>query len=70
MSHIEIEVARYAGVCYGVERALGMACLLYTSKFNAALVEYNGLKQELPALEDEWLELSTTIEEETARGLA
>ena len=25
MSHIEIEVARYAGVCYGVERALGMA---------------------------------------------
>ena len=39
-------------------------------KFNAALVEYNGLKQELPALEDEWLELSTTIEEETARGLA
>ena len=39
-------------------------------KFNAALGEYNGLKQELPALEDEWLELSTTIEEETARGLA
>lgn len=39
-------------------------------KFNAALVEYNGLKQELPALEDEWLELSTTIEEETARGFA
>lgn len=25
MTHIEIEVARYAGVCYGVERALGMA---------------------------------------------
>lgn len=25
MSHIEIEVARYAGVCYGVERALSMA---------------------------------------------
>ena len=25
MSHFEIEVARYAGVCYGVERALGMA---------------------------------------------
>lgn len=39
-------------------------------KFNAALLEYNGLKQELPALEDEWLELSTTIEEETSRGLA
>ena len=39
-------------------------------KFNAALVEYNGLKKEIPALEDEWLELSTKIEEETARGLA
>lgn len=25
MFHIDIEVARYAGVCYGVERALGMA---------------------------------------------
>lgn len=25
MSHIDIEVACYAGVCYGVERALGMA---------------------------------------------
>lgn len=25
MTHIDIEVARYAGVCYGVERALGMA---------------------------------------------
>ena len=25
MSHIDIEVARYAGVCYGVKRALGMA---------------------------------------------
>lgn len=39
-------------------------------KFNAALAEYNELKQQLPALEDEWLELSTTIEEETARGCA
>ena len=39
-------------------------------KFNQALAEYNGLKQEIPALEDEWLELSTKIEEETARGLA
>lgn len=37
-------------------------------KFNAALAEYNGLKQELPALEDEWLELESTIEEETARA--
>ena len=35
-------------------------------RFNAALAEYNGLKQELPALEDQWLELSTEIEEATA----
>ena len=39
-------------------------------KFTAALNEYNGLKQEIPVLEDEWLELSTTIEEETERGRA
>ena len=39
-------------------------------KFNAALGEYNGLKQEIPKLEDEWLELSTEIEEETARELS
>lgn len=39
-------------------------------KFNAALGEYNGLKQELPKLEDEWLELSTQIEEETSRELS
>ena len=38
--------------------------------FNAALAEYNELKKAIPALEDEWLELSTTIEEETARGCA
>lgn len=38
--------------------------------FNTALIEYNGLKRELPVLEDEWLELSTTIEEEIARGCA
>ena len=31
-------------------------------------LEYNSLKQELPALEDEWLELSETIEEEMAHG--
>ncbi|MDY4040625.1 MAG: ABC-F family ATP-binding cassette domain-containing protein [Collinsella sp.] len=37
-------------------------------KFNAALGEYNNLKQELPALEDEWLELTGTIEEETKRA--
>ncbi len=40
------------------------------AKFNEALAEYNTLKREIPVLEDEWLELSTTIEEETARGLA
>ena len=37
-------------------------------KFNEALAEYNALKKSIPALEDEWLELSTTIEEETARA--
>ena len=40
------------------------------AKFSEALAEYNGLKKDIPALEDEWLELSTTIEEETARGSA
>lgn len=39
-------------------------------RFNAALAEYNELKKAIRALEDEWLELSTTIEEETARGCA
>lgn len=39
-------------------------------RFNAALAEYNELKKAIPALENEWLELSTTIEEETARGCA
>lgn len=39
-------------------------------RFNAALAEYNELKKAIPALEDEWLEHSTTIEEETARGCA
>ncbi|WP_019238559.1 MULTISPECIES: ABC-F family ATP-binding cassette domain-containing protein [Enorma] len=38
------------------------------ARFNEALGEYNSLKQELPALEDEWLELSETIEEEMAHG--
>lgn len=38
------------------------------ARFNEALGEYNELKQALPALEDEWLELSATIEEETAHG--
>ena len=39
-------------------------------KFNQALGEYNGLKKEIPELEDEWLELSTQIEEETSRELS
>lgn len=39
-------------------------------RFNEALGEYNALKKELPSLEEEWLELSTVIEEETARGRA
>lgn len=39
-------------------------------RFNAALAEYNELKKAIPVLEDEWLELSTIIEEETARGCA
>ena len=39
-------------------------------KFSAALAEYNVLKKEIPTLEDEWLELSTEIEEETARANA
>ena len=32
-------------------------------KFDAALAEYNALKKKIPALEEEWLELSTKIEE-------
>ena len=35
-------------------------------KFNDAMREYNELKQSIPALEDLWLELSSTIEEEEA----
>ena len=38
------------------------------SRFNEALSEYNDLKRSIPKLEDEWLELSETIEEEQARG--
>lgn len=38
--------------------------------FSSALAEYNELKQQIPPLEDEWLELSATIEEETARELS
>ncbi|OUP08223.1 ABC-F family ATP-binding cassette domain-containing protein [Collinsella sp. An2] len=39
-------------------------------RFAEALSEYNGLKKTISTLEDEWLELSTTIEEETERGRA
>lgn len=39
-------------------------------RFAEALAEYNELKKGIPVLEDEWLELSTTIEEETERGRA
>lgn len=39
-------------------------------RFNAAMAEYQALKQSIPALEDEWLELSESIEEEIARGSA
>ena len=39
-------------------------------KFNQALGEYNELKKNIPELEDEWLELSSEIEEETARELS
>ena len=39
-------------------------------QFNKALGEYNELKKNIPELEDEWLELSGEIEEETARELS
>ena len=32
-------------------------------KFDEAMAEYNALKKKIPALEEEWLELSATIEE-------
>lgn len=32
-------------------------------KFDEAMAEYNALKKKIPALEEEWLELSTTLEE-------
>ncbi len=32
-------------------------------KFDEAMAEYNALKKKIPALEEEWLELSTAIEE-------
>lgn len=32
-------------------------------KFDAAMREYNALKKKIPSLEDEWLELSTKLEE-------
>ena len=39
-------------------------------RFNAALAEYNDLKKKIADAEDEWLELTTEIEEEIARGCA
>ena len=39
-------------------------------RFNAALAEYNDLKKKIADAEDEWLGLSTEIEEEIARGCA
>ena len=32
-------------------------------KFDEAMAEYNALKKKIPALEEEWLELSTALEE-------
>ena len=39
-------------------------------KFNAALGNITALSKSYPSSEDEWLELSTRIEEETARELS
>ena len=36
-------------------------------RFDAAMQEYSALKKKIPALEDEWLELTAEIEEEVAR---
>ena len=57
---------------YDEHMALMASEALYADQdaFSSALGEYNELKQQLPVLEDEWLDLSTTIEEETERGLA
>ena len=64
-SEIEQKQARYNEIV-----ALMATDELYQdqAKFNETLTEYNQLKQELPELEDEWLELSTYIEEETERA--
>ena len=32
-------------------------------RFDECLAEYNALKKKIPALEEEWLELSTKLEE-------
>lgn len=39
-------------------------------KFSSAMAEYNTLKQEISKLEDEWLEISSEIEEVMANGRA
>ena len=62
---LEVKRARYGEL---MEMMASEELYADQDRFNAALGEYNGLKQELPALEDEWLELSTTIEEETERA--
>lgn len=66
-SELEVKRARYDEL---MELMASEELYADQDKFNAALAEYNELKQRLPALEDEWLELSTTIEEVTARGCA
>lgn len=66
-SELEVKRARYDEL---MELMASEELYADQDKFNAALAEYNELKQRLPALEDEWLELSATIEEVTARGCA
>ena len=41
-----------------------------TAKFDECMKEYTALSKKIPALEEEWLELSTLIEEETAAALS
>ena len=41
-----------------------------SEKFDAAMQEYSALKKKIPALEDEWLELTGEIEEELEHGNA
>lgn len=66
-AELEKKRARYAEL---MELMASEELYADSDAFNKALGEYNSLKQEIPKLEDEWLELSETIEEETARELA